>query len=153
MRTEVDYVSANSAQPRLNAVLLGIFSTVALVIAAAFGVYGILAYSVNQRTREIGLRMALGASAVRPCYGLVVREGMTVGLIGIVHRHRPARSRSAGRSCSLLFGVPAYDPMTFISVYRENSDDGLAGRVRAARGEGRHASICKWPFAASKEHE
>jgi putative ABC transport system permease protein len=113
VRTEADYVSSNAAQPRLNAVLLGIFSVVALVIAAV-GVYGILAYSVNQRTREIGLRMALGASRLG-VLGLIVREGMTVSVIGIAAG--AAGALALGQTiASLLFGVPAYDPATFVIV-------------------------------------
>src|SRR5262249_20409195 len=113
VRTETDWVSANAAQPRLNAVLLGVFSTVALVIAAV-GVYGILAYSVNQRTREIGLRMALGASRGGGLR-LVVREGMVVGLAGI--GIGIAGALALGRAiASLVFGVPVHDPLTFVVV-------------------------------------
>ena len=113
VRTETDWVSANAAQPRLNAVLLGVFSTVALVIAAV-GVYGILAYSVTQRTREIGLRMALGASR-GGVLRLVVREGMTVGLAGICIGL--AGALALGRTiASLVFGVPVHDPLTFVVV-------------------------------------
>jgi putative ABC transport system permease protein len=113
VRAETDYVSLNAAQPRLNAVLLGVFSIVALMIAAV-GVYGILAYSVNQRTREIGVRMALGASRTS-VLGLVVREGLTVGVIGI--GAGLAGALALGRTiASLLFNVPAYDPLTFVGV-------------------------------------
>jgi putative ABC transport system permease protein len=112
-RTEDEWVSANAAQPRLNASLLGIFSTLALVIAAV-GVYGILAYSVTQRTREIGLRMALGASR-GGVLKLVVQEGMTVGLAGIAAGI--AGALALGRTmASLVFGVRVYDPATFATV-------------------------------------
>jgi putative ABC transport system permease protein len=113
VRSETDWVSANAAQPRLNAVLLGIFSSVALIIAA-IGVYGILAYSVNQRTREIGLRMALGASR-GGVLRLVVQEGMLVGVVGILVG--VAGALALGRAiASLVFGVPVHDPKTFVVV-------------------------------------
>ncbi len=81
VRSMEDWVSNSAAQPRINAVLVGVFAAVALLIAA-IGVYGVLAYSVNQRTREIGLRMALGAQQSN-VLRLIVSEGMMVGLAGI----------------------------------------------------------------------
>jgi hypothetical protein len=113
VRTESEYVSANAAQPRLNAVLLTVFSVIAIVIAAV-GVYGILAYSVNQRMREIGLRMALGSSRAG-VLRLVVREGMTVGLSGIAIGI--AGALALGRTiASLVYNVRVYDPLTFVAV-------------------------------------
>jgi putative ABC transport system permease protein len=113
VRMMEEYLSLNAAQPRMNAVLLGVFSGMALLIAA-IGIYGVLAYSVNQRTREIGLRMALGAqrgNVVR----LVVSEGMIVGMIGVVIGL--VGGLVMGRAVSsLVYGVPARDPLTFIGV-------------------------------------
>ena len=113
VRTMDEWIANNAAQPRLNAVLLGSFAAVALLIAA-IGVYGMLAYSVNQRTREIGLRMALGA---RPGNVLrqIVGEGMTVGLIGIAAGL--AGGLALGRAiASLVYGVPVRDPFTYGAV-------------------------------------
>ena len=113
VRTMDEWVTNNAAQPRLNAELLGIFAAVALAIAA-IGIYGVLAYSVTQRTHEIGVRIALGAQSggvVR----LVVGEGMTVGLIGIGAGVAAALALSRALA-SLLFGIPARDPLTFGSV-------------------------------------
>ena len=113
VRTMDEWVKNNAAQPRLNAQLLGIFAAVALLIAA-IGICGVLAYSVTQRTREIGVRLALGAQpggVVR----LIVREGMVVGLVGIATGLAAALALSRALA-SLLFGVPARDPLTFGSV-------------------------------------
>ncbi|HEY7388971.1 MAG TPA: ABC transporter permease [Bryobacteraceae bacterium] len=113
VRSMDDWLSQSAAQPRLNAVLVTIFGGLALVIAA-IGVYGVLSYLVNQRTREIGLRMALGAqrsSVLR----LVVREGMLVAIAGIVAGVSMALVSSRVLS-TLLYDVPPRDPMTFAAV-------------------------------------
>jgi putative ABC transport system permease protein len=97
----------------LNARLLTLFAALALLIAA-IGIYAVLAYSVTQRTREIGLRIALGAqpgSVLR----LVVREGMKVGLIGVGAGLLGALAVSRALS-SLVYGVPVRDPRTFVAV-------------------------------------
>ncbi len=113
VRSMDQWLSASAAQPRLNAWLVAAFACVALALAA-IGVYGVLSYSVTQRTREIGLRMALGAersSVLR----LVVREGMAVAVVGIAAGlvGALAVSRVLG---SLLYGVPERDPATFAGV-------------------------------------
>jgi putative ABC transport system permease protein len=106
-------LSNSTAQPRMNTVLLGAFAFVALLIAS-IGIYGVLAYSVSQRTGEIGVRMALGASP-RNVLRLIVAEGMKVALIGI--GIGLLGSLVLGRAIStLVFGVQVRDPATFISV-------------------------------------
>ena len=107
-----EWVATSTAQPRLNAMLLGIFAGVALLVAA-IGTYGVLAYSVSQRTKELGLRMALGADR-GGVLRLVVREGMAVGLAGIligVIASIMSRALSA-----LVFGVSLSDPWIYGSV-------------------------------------
>ncbi len=113
VRTMDEWVSASASGSRLNAILLGAFSGVALLIAA-IGVYGVLSYSVNRRVREIGLRMALGARYSN-VLRLVIAEGMTVALIGIATGIVGAFSLSRVLA-SLLFGVQAHDPFTFVWV-------------------------------------
>jgi putative ABC transport system permease protein len=113
VRTMEEWVSLSAAQPRLNARLLTIFSGLALLIAA-IGIYAVLAYCVNQRTREIGLRMALGAQP-RGVEKLVVTEGMKVALIGVGLGLLGALA--AGRALSsIVYGVPVRDPATFAGV-------------------------------------
>src|SRR5690606_9875165 len=99
------------ARYRFFTLLFGLFGTLALVLAA-FGVYGVLAYSVGQRTREIGVRIALGAH-VTDILGMVMREGMllVVGGVGIA----AVASLLAMRVlASQLHDVSATDPGTFL---------------------------------------
>jgi len=108
-----EWLSNSAAQPRLNTVLLTTFAAVALIIAA-IGIYGVLAYSVNQRTREIGVRMALGATP-RRVLNLVVNEGMKMVLAGVAIGM--VGGLALGRTVSsLVFGVPVHDPLTFVLV-------------------------------------
>ena len=110
VRTMDDWISNNAAQPRFNASLLGGFAVIALLMAA-IGIYGVLAYTVSQRTREIGLRMALGAQR-GDVLRLIVREGMVVALIGV--GLGLAGGLALGRFLSsLVFGIAVYDPATF----------------------------------------
>jgi putative ABC transport system permease protein len=113
VRTMEQWLSNTAAQPRLNTVLLGAFASVALLIAS-IGIYGVLAYSVSQRTGEIGVRMALGATP-RGVLRLIVGEGMKVVLIGI--GTGVVAGLTLGRTVSsLIFGVPVRDPATFTAV-------------------------------------
>ena len=107
------WVANKAAQPRLNAALLGVFACVALLIAAV-GTYGVIAYSVSLRTREIGLRIALGAQRGR-VLRLIVGGGMTMALAGIGIGVACALGLSRVLA-SLVFGVPVRDPATFITV-------------------------------------
>jgi len=108
-----DWVSNSAAQPRLNTVLLAVFAAVALLIAS-IGIYGVLAYSVSQRTGEIGVRMALGATP-RAVLRLIVGEGMKVALLGIGVGLVAALAMGRVLS-SLVFGVPVRDPLTYSGV-------------------------------------
>jgi putative ABC transport system permease protein len=130
IRTMEDWISNSAAQPRLNARLLTIFAAMALLIAA-IGIYAVLAYSVTQRTREIGLRIALGAqpgSVLR----LIVGEGMKIGLMGIGGGLLGALA--VGRiMSSLVYGVPVRDPAIFAAVMVVLTIVALAASVIPAR--------------------
>jgi len=110
----MDTVLAQSlAQPRLASLLLGIFAGLALLLAAV-GIYGVIAYNVGQRTREIGIRMALGAQNSN-VLGLVLKHGMSLGLIGL--GIGLASSLALTRFLKgLLFSVNPTDPLTLLVV-------------------------------------
>ena len=101
------------AEPRFNATLLGLFALAALLLAAV-GIYGILSYSVAQRTNEIGVRMALGAERWR-VVRLVVGEGLTVAMLGIVLGLGGAFALSRVMD-ALLYGGEGSDPRLFLAV-------------------------------------
>ncbi|HEY6401900.1 MAG TPA: ADOP family duplicated permease, partial [Blastocatellia bacterium] len=113
VKTMDDVVGAAFTQPRFNMILLGAFALLALALGAV-GIYGVIAYTVAQRTHEIGLRMALGAQS-RDVLKLVVAEGMKfasagvgIGLLASFALTRLMRT--------MLFGVSATDPLTFGSI-------------------------------------
>ena len=106
-------VSTALSRPRFNLILLSSFAIVALALASV-GIYGVLAYLVTQRTREIGIRMALGAPAA-DALRLVLREGMApvvlgagAGMIATLAATRAIRS--------MLFGVTPLDPVSFAAA-------------------------------------
>jgi predicted permease len=108
-----EYLARALARPRFNALLLSIFAGTALLLTA-IGIYGVMAYSVSQRTSEIGIRIALGAeksSIFRLIVGqamMIVAISLAVGLVGAFAATRLLNS--------LLFGVGASDPITFVAI-------------------------------------
>jgi putative ABC transport system permease protein len=113
VRVFEEYISRSLARPRFNTLLLSIFAGTALLLTA-IGIYGVLAYSVAQRTSEIGIRIALGAGK-SSIFRLIVGQAMT--LVGISLVLGLAGAFAATRLLSsLLFGVGASDPVTFIAI-------------------------------------
>jgi len=112
-RSLADYRARSIAQPRLNAMLVALFAVIALLLAAA-GIFGVMSYSVTQRTQEIGIRLALGAQRQDVLRLIIVQgmrivgAGLVVGLFGVFVSTRLFRS--------LLFGVGATDLPTLIAV-------------------------------------
>jgi putative ABC transport system permease protein len=113
MRTMTEVISDSIWQPRLYATLFGVFAAVALALASV-GLYGVIAYSVSERSREIGIRIALGAER-RDVLKLVVAQGMTLTLIGIGIGLAAALALTRLMR-SLLFEVSVTDPLTFVSL-------------------------------------
>ena len=110
----MEEIVANSiATQRLAMILLSIFSALALGLSA-IGIYGVISYLTSQRTREIGIRVALGASN-RDVLGMVLGEGMKITLIGVVLGLGAALALTR-LIAQLIYGVGAWDPVTFVGV-------------------------------------
>ncbi len=112
--TMEDTVSNSIAQPRLETILLGLFGALALILASV-GIYGVLAYSVSQRTSEIGIRMALGASR-SSVLNMVLSQGLRLAGIGMAIGFILALALTRLMT-SILFSVSPTDPATFAAVF------------------------------------
>ena len=99
--------------PRLAGTLFGIFGFIGLVLAA-IGLYGVMSYSVSRRTREIGIRIALGAQ-LSAVHRLILRQGMVLTVIAMA-LGLPAAFAVAGLLSSFLYGIRPHDTMTFTMV-------------------------------------
>ena len=113
VQTMDDILSAEVATQRFNAGALAGFAAVAALLAAV-GIYGVMAYAVGQRTREIGVRMALGAGP-QNVLGMVLKQGLWLALIGVALGVAASLALTRLMS-SLLFGVKPSDPVTFVGV-------------------------------------
>lgn len=113
VRTMDEVISRSTSRQRFNMLLMTIFGSAALILAV-IGVYGLMAYSVQQRTQEIGIRMALGAQA-NEVLRMVVRQGMMFSVAGVVVGTAAAFGLARLIS-SFLFGVQPWDPTVFVAV-------------------------------------
>jgi predicted permease len=113
IETMQEHVDKSLLLPRISALLLGIFGVIGLTLAA-IGLYGVMSYSVRRRTREIGIRMALGAK--RPAVlRMILRQGLILTGIGLVIGL--AIAFALGRfTASVLYGTSGTDPLTFVTV-------------------------------------
>jgi putative ABC transport system permease protein len=113
VRTMEDNMAATVAQPRFRTWLIGIFAGLALMLAAV-GIYGVMSYSVTQRTSEIGIRITLGAQPV-DVFRIVLGEGLRFALIGVAVGVAGGLVLTRLLS-TFLYGVSATDPLTFFGV-------------------------------------
>jgi putative ABC transport system permease protein len=112
-QTFAQIYSASLGSRRFNLILIGFFGIAALLLATA-GVFGVMAYSVSRRTREIGVRVALGAGS-RQVLGMVLSQGLRTIVFGVAIGFAGALAVTR-TVASLLFGVTATDPLTFAAV-------------------------------------
>jgi putative ABC transport system permease protein len=129
-RTMDEVLARSTARSDFNMILLTTFAAAALLLAA-IGIYGLMAYSIQQRTQEIGIRMALGAGA-HTVRNMVVRQGMSVALAGVAIGLASAFGLTRVIA-SFLFGVTARDPLVFVGVPLLLSAVALAGVWLPAR--------------------
>jgi predicted permease len=108
-----EVVSRSTSRERFHMLLMSVFGGVSLLLAA-IGIYGLMAYSVEQRTQEIGIRMALGAEQTH-VRKMVMRQGLTFALIGVLVGVSGAFVL-AKQISSFLFGVTAWDPLVFATI-------------------------------------
>jgi putative ABC transport system permease protein len=113
VRTMEDNMAATVAQPRFRTWLIGIFAGLALLLAAV-GIYGVMSYSVTQRTSEIGIRVTLGAQPA-DVFRIVVGEGLRFALLGVAIGFAGGLILARLLS-SFLYGISASDPITFSGV-------------------------------------
>lgn len=113
LRQLSELVSASVSRPRFYTMVLGVFAAIALVLAAV-GIYGVISYAVSLRTRELGIRIALGATS-RQVSRLVLQQGVSLAIAGVVIGGAGAYWLTHLLS-KLLFGVSATDPLTFFWV-------------------------------------
>src|SRR5207244_4440387 len=113
VRTMEQIVAQSVAPRRFSMLLLTVFAVVALALAS-LGIYGLMSYAVAQRTREIGVRMALGAQ-VNDVLKLVIGQGMKLALVGVALGLIASLALTRTMK-TLLFGVSATDPLTFAAI-------------------------------------
>ncbi|HUL55187.1 MAG TPA: FtsX-like permease family protein, partial [Opitutaceae bacterium] len=138
VQTMEQIVSASIAGRRFSMLLLGIFAVLALVLAA-FGIYGVIAYTVAQRTREIGIRMALGAGQAD-----VLKDVAGHGMLSVLTGLGIGLAASFGLTrlmAGMLYGVHAGDPMTLVGVALVLAAVALIATVVPARRATRVAPV------------
>ena len=143
-RTLQQLVDKSVSPRRFMVLLLGGFAVFALILAS-LGIYALISYSVNQRTQEIGIRMALGASA-RDVQARIVVQTLRLAAIGMVIGAVASWLLARGAS-GLLFGVTAGDPLTFVGMLAVLTTVALSPAI--CRPGERRASIRWWRFAPS----
>jgi predicted permease len=112
-RTMQNYLAETTNRPRFRSLLLGVFALTALILASV-GIYGVMAYSVSQRTQEMGVRLALGAQR-RDIFGLILKRGMRLTVVGVLIGLCGSFALTRVLA-SQLYGVTTRDPATYAGV-------------------------------------